>query len=94
MTLLDLGRFLVPRRQKCPGMLKHGMFSSYNVDCDGDYVLRMNSHDKNLFWGCSNYPGCTHGAPFTEHDLPHAAKVALYEAAAPPRRRSRVLKGG
>lgn len=80
MTLADLGQFLVPKRQKCSGMLKHAMFGSYSVDCNGFYVLRMNRNDKQVFWGCSEWPQCTHGAPFSEHDLPFDAKIALYEA--------------
>jgi hypothetical protein len=27
-------------------------------DCQGNFILRINKHQKSFFWGCSSYPMC------------------------------------
>lgn len=53
MTLKDLGELLMQAPQ-CG-------------KCGAHMALRMRREDKELFWGCTRFPGCYGSLPFTSN---------------------------
>lgn len=69
MKLRRLGEILNRgKRRHCAGT-GFGIFTRRY--CNGYQVLRVNKSNRELFWGCSNYPHCLGSAPFIPGlDLP------------------------
>lgn len=65
ITLVYLGDLLRPQRRRCNREV------GYTDYCRGMMVLRQNQLNKELFWGCSEFPACRHTEPFANPgDIP------------------------
>lgn len=85
MNLTELGMELCVKK-RCPGhSYRLGQVTRVlgcygHSECTGTQVLRRNSRDGQLFWGCSRWPDCSASEPFSIClDLKQRLKKALFE---------------